>query len=387
MDMNMATRNSTLALVGLASLAIYVLACTSFSPDGTKILYPSYDPAVTNFSVACYDLQAKRSDNLFTFALPEGKPAMIRSQWLPDGKGVALLCRPDDDKQLLAVILPLSGGRQTTRCFALPETSDSESSMVLPLPVTDPFLFVMGDPLVRLNWRTGEIKTNHFEGSLRLLTQGQAVFYLAESAGTNAPCVFGRLDPKTMTLAPLFTVEMLSGKAGKDLGFFLAADPQAQRLALVDKVGNQFSLLICSKQGLDKQILLGTEDSFGTPGNLVWSPDGRRVYGAYHRIKGESAQYGLAEIPLDGSAIRFVPVLNLPTKSLKKQQADVDVLFYFQIAVSPNGRTAAVASTYITDLIGDAQLRQEAAGLYLIDLSRASRKLTKVPVPTPAWTP
>jgi hypothetical protein len=383
--MKTTTRNSMLALVGLASLAIYVLACTSFSPDGTKILYPSYDPAITNFSVAIYDLNARKSETLFTFSMPESKPTFIRAQWLPDGKAAALLVWPDGDSGSLAVILPVSGRRQPTRFFVLPAggKSDSEAAMVLPLPVTDQYLFGMGDPLVRLNWITGEIKTNHFDPSPRLLSQGKAIFYLTEQAGTNIPCEFGRLDPETMTLNPLFKIPPQNGHAKQDLGIFMAVDSSARRVAVMDKVDDQFNLLICSQQGLEKKISLGSEGEFGTPGNLVWSPDGRRIYAAYHRGKGESAQYGLAEIPLDGSAVRSVPILDLPAKAMKSRQV-TESIFYFQIAVSPNGRKAAVASTYLTDFIEDAQLRQEACGLYLIDLSHAARKITKVPVPVPA---
>ncbi len=32
-------RNAGLALVGLLALTIYILACSSFSPDDTKVLY------------------------------------------------------------------------------------------------------------------------------------------------------------------------------------------------------------------------------------------------------------------------------------------------------------------------------------------------------------
>ena len=58
-------RNAALALVGLLALTIYILACTSFSPDDTKVLYPSFDQATGAIGMAVYDREARTSETLF----------------------------------------------------------------------------------------------------------------------------------------------------------------------------------------------------------------------------------------------------------------------------------------------------------------------------------
>ena len=56
---NPKTRNTALALVGLLALSIYILACTSFSPDDTKVLYPAFDAPSGAIGMAVYDREAR----------------------------------------------------------------------------------------------------------------------------------------------------------------------------------------------------------------------------------------------------------------------------------------------------------------------------------------
>ena len=37
------SRDTALALLGMLSLAVYILACTSFSPNDRQVLYPAFD--------------------------------------------------------------------------------------------------------------------------------------------------------------------------------------------------------------------------------------------------------------------------------------------------------------------------------------------------------
>ena len=52
-----------LAGIGVASLLVYVLACsTAFSPDDRQVLYPSFDPQSGALSIALYDRNTGRSE-------------------------------------------------------------------------------------------------------------------------------------------------------------------------------------------------------------------------------------------------------------------------------------------------------------------------------------
>src|ERR1039458_10130907 len=91
------TRNITLALVGLLALSIYILACTSFSPDDTKILYPAFDAPSGAIGLAVYDREARSSEMLF---LPVGyesgesnivtAASILRAEWLANGRDIVV---------------------------------------------------------------------------------------------------------------------------------------------------------------------------------------------------------------------------------------------------------------------------------------------------------
>ena len=91
------TRNAVLALFGLPALSVYILACTSFSPDDTKILYPAFDAPSGAIGMAAYDRQAQASELLFlpiAYQSAESNivvaPSVMRAEWLPNGRDILL---------------------------------------------------------------------------------------------------------------------------------------------------------------------------------------------------------------------------------------------------------------------------------------------------------
>ena len=89
------TRNAILALIGLAALSVYILACTSFSPDDSKVLYPAFDAESGAVGMAVYDRAAGRSDMVLvpmTYDIGETnaavEPKLMRGQWLGDGRNI-----------------------------------------------------------------------------------------------------------------------------------------------------------------------------------------------------------------------------------------------------------------------------------------------------------
>src|SRR5947208_2369397 len=90
-------RNWFYGLIGLLAWGLCILACTSFSPDDKKVLYPAFDAATGTPGVAIFDRETQKSTMLFVPIAYEPsdtnvviKPQFVRSQWLPDGKSVLL---------------------------------------------------------------------------------------------------------------------------------------------------------------------------------------------------------------------------------------------------------------------------------------------------------
>ena len=95
----MRTRNVVLSTIGAVAWLLYVLACgASFSPDDSKVLFPSVDPATGATVVAMYDRTVRTTRALLTLATPSRSSDMVpvRAVWTPDGSRVVALWGEDD---------------------------------------------------------------------------------------------------------------------------------------------------------------------------------------------------------------------------------------------------------------------------------------------------
>ena len=84
---------------------------------------------------------------------------------------------------------------------------------------------------------------------------------------------------------------------------------------------------------------------------------------------------GVLELSLSGEVLHEIPFLWLEGKEDKETKMD-DVMPFFQIALSPDGKVMA-ASTALFDL------KKEDRALFLADLESPERKVTKISVPVP----
>jgi hypothetical protein len=64
---------------------------------------------------------------------------------------------------------------------------------------------------------------------------------------------------------------------------------------------------------------------------------------------------------------------------------DEALAYYFQAAISHDGKTAAIPSTYLA--CTEEEFKPADCALFLVDLSDAKWKVTKVPIPMPAKRP
>ena len=236
-----------------------------------------------------------------------------------------------------------------------------------------------GSQVLRLDLESGEVKTNEVEGEILLLGQRERIYYLRELSAADASeqprLEVGRLDSKNLTCVPLFQTPQ---KSGGDIRNF-AVSRDGSRVALLGGTEDAPAFLIFDGKDLTRTVLLAAKGDKLTPGNFVWSSDGSTLYAAYVKSQGtgESHACGVLEVPLDGRPARQLPLFNLA--------GSVDEIdpYLFQIDLSHDGKTLATCSSYLS-LDDDKKLKPEDVALYLIDLSRPDRKVTKVPVSGPA---
>jgi hypothetical protein len=382
-------RNAVLALAGLLALTLYILACTSFSPDDTKVLYPTFDPSSGAVGIAVYDRETGRSETLFVPVAYEGKetntitPLLLRSQWLADGRNIVLAWPAGDgDNGLNLAMLPWPA-RAPVRLFSLPSVEQPGSRLMFPLCIVGHRLFVMetDSQVLRVDLRTGDLARHKFDtdsGKLSLLEapDGSGVLYLAENDQSGKKYTFGRLNLDMLALMPLmtFTNEPAPGS-------FLAFDGRAQRVAFVQEHDDQRQLLVLEKGAPVFTRPLGAKGEKRDFGSAAFSPRGDAICASFAHIPkgGTNASYGLVEIPLSDAPVRQVTLL-----STAESGDDANALL-FQAGISHDGATAAAASTYLACQI--KELKPEDCALFLVDLKDPELKAAKVPIPMPPRRP
>jgi hypothetical protein len=380
------TRNAWFGLIGLAALVIYVIACTSFSPDGSKVLFPTFEAKTGHLAIGLYDRQSGKTENVFVAGAAgqtgEDKEAwaLLRPLWSPDGKRALVLVdadREDENGKLSLVVVPL-GAKEPVRLIWLPETKGKVANLITPPPILGRYMFLGGDPLARLDLESGEVKTNYCGGAY-LTAHGGQVYYLAD--GHEDDYVVGKVDAEKLTLSPIVELKK------KDVGA-LADDLEKQgtiSLPLVSKDGSRVvlvcrdsetnSIVVYRGKELEKRVSWGPKAERVFLGNLEWGPDEQRVYTVYAReLKADEPlmELGLADIPLNGGPPQRVPLCQVADKQAP--------LAYFQFALSPDGKTAAVASTYLAQ---EESFKPADCALFLVDLGSPEHKVNKIPIAVP----
>ena len=370
------TRDVFLTCIGFAAWLLYTLACASFSPDDSKILFPSNEAKTGTPSVAVYDRATRTTRTVYAFHSPELRSsdgqAWMRSVWTPDGKRIVTMWPVDKDMMLL--VLPF-GGSGTTRFMLIKAThADMPSVFAAPPPIVGSSLLLGSDDgIVRVDLETGEQQTVEATGSPMLSAGPGRAFYLRKAkvpGSESEQAEVGTVDPKTLALTPLFQ----SKEAAGDEVFAISRD--GSRAALTNASRAQVLLFV---NGQLRRTVPIANDGGMMLGAMQWSPNGATLYAVFRRTTAESThQFGVMEIPAETGAPREVPLF-----VVHGRLEDGEVLT-FQLDVSHDGKTLAAASTYLQTppgKEGPPRLRPEDLALYLIDVSRPDRKVTKVPIP------
>ena len=399
-----------LALLALAALAMYVLACrSSFSPDGSKILVTAVGGPYQQGHLLVYDRKAATWTPLLTVARMRGGDSVPIpvALWSGDGKEVVATWASDKDK-LTVSVLPV-GGAGPTRLYEL-EVDESESDGALmttavPPVLHDRNLLFGGESITVLNLESGQVDrqvlpgnevTNAPKQAIYLVGQGKEVHYLM---GGGATVEAGRLDLadlKHLHLSPQLQLEAAKGDGSP----FLAVTANGTRIAMTTGNADAQNLQIYHRSQLERTFPFGADTNHGIIlGNLVWAPDGRTLYAAgfkalkagpiakalhagYQALRAVGfnpneprpldLEMSLCEIPLDGRPIRETPLFRLACAR------DETFRLLYQVALSPDGRTIAA-----TDGFSDMNDRSRKANLalYLVDVAGKARPVTRIPIP------
>ncbi len=374
-------RNAALPLVGLLALLIYILACTSFSPDDKKILFPTFDVRGA-IGMAVYDRDTRRAESLYVPANLEigtnlAMPSSVRGTWLPDGRNIVIASALEASKDQLEVTVVPTDGRGTVRSYRIFGVEEPGMSLMLaPCVSGNRFFFKSGsDRIDRLDLRTGELKGREVTGASQNFNlypspDGQGLFYVWE---TNNVVVFGRVDPEQLTLTPLMNLPNRLPD-----GAFFAYNAAGTQLAFVDKGDNDELRCVLMEKGKTrftrKLDLVKAKLAFG---NAILSPRGDKVWAAFSReMAADRIACGLMEIPLSEAPIREKVLLPEVSSTSDAYQ------YYWQLGVSHDGKTAAVSSAYLA--CADEKFKAEDCALFIVDLADREWKVTKAPIPLPA---
>jgi len=377
-------RNSLLAAIGLAALLIYILACTSFSPDDSKVAYPAFDAKSGAVCVSVYDRKNGTSDEIFAVASikdaqPSNRePCLLRPQWLPDGRHI-LVTFPEEKSLTLAMLS--YGVREPVRLFSLPELNDAAPLLMMPLPIISSRVFfsVEEKSVARVDLVTGEIQTREFTNTVNVYSSadGRALLVIEEVKGDEPGTVLSRMNPETLALQPVMRWTNQVADGG-----FLAFNRDGSKVAFIEERGEGLSVTVVGggKVEVSRPIELRDEKLAFSP-VAAFSPKDDCVYAAFRRAPEAetNASYGIVEFPLSGAPPRWTTLLTASGKG--KGEA----VMFFQPTLSHDGRTLAVASTYL--LLQDQTIKPEDCALFLVDLSTPHRRVTKVKIQLPSERP
>lgn len=380
--------NSVLAMLGLAGLTIYIIACGSgpaFSPDDTKVLLPSVDPKTRDLGVSIYDRNTRKLDQVFVYHAvadldnPDKEKAPLRPLWTPDGKNVVVVW-PGRDKQddtLNLAVLPLTG-KGTTRVWTIDGIKDAREKLIA---LGGAGLFVVADSnrVVRIDLATGQIKSHFCQGqNIQLYPsfRGDTVYYSAEQPATKGRTEIGRLDPDSFRQTRLWEMEGTGPGERRDQKWLAAFSRDGRQAAVLPREGTNLSVRLLGRAEGEHVLPLKFEDEQLEFGNACFSAQSDFLYVSCASTRGTNYTYGFLEIPLDGKPVRRTTLLSGPSTDLEGAVA------YCQIDLSHDGKTLAACST-IFALAEKSPPKPEDCALFLVDLTKPEHKITKVPVPSP----
>jgi hypothetical protein len=380
--------DSRVALIGLGSLLIYVLACTSFSPDDSKVLYPTVDANSGRPAVGVYDRKTGKSEILFQPIIQNldeldfARICLLRPQWLDEGHSFLATWQSgteNQDTSLNLAVVPYDRPR-ATRTFQFSRLGeDGEAAFYYwPLPVVGSTAFLKGESnnVIRVNLETGELRRQESQKDLILLPSpdNDRLFYVSGVDGTNTPTEFGLLNVETFARTPLVQIK---GDKVNMMSFALSRDAKTFAYGVENEYPPVIHLVEAGWPA--RTLSLASLGENAAVNVAQFSPKGDVIYGSFKQsTQKTNVAYGFVEIPVDGSPIRKTILIN---DAEKEGGEDKSMFASFQVNISHDGKTLAVESLWLA--YDEHVLKADDCALFLVDLGDPLRKVTKVLIPLP----
>ncbi|MFO1402416.1 MAG: hypothetical protein U1F30_14595 [Steroidobacteraceae bacterium] len=377
--MHTRVRDAIAAVAGVLALACYILACgPAFSPDDSRLLFASNDPAGEHLVMALYDRRTRTSRPLLV--LPIGSTDSFNAYaWTPDGReALALWMDADDALQVAAV--PLHDAATVRRLRIDAVIGDDVLEYAWHPVVVGGQLYLGGNGHVWcIDLLHGGVRSLEVAGQPRLVAANGRIFYaraLPPAADGRKRVEVGRLDAGPLALVPQFFAD----GAGHEV---FAVSMDGTRVAL-DVADSDTARLLVFERGVPQRTLdvraAAPELEFAAMPQ--WSADATRLYATYRRpLDGQRNEYGVLELPANGGAPRLQVLL-----------ATGRANGVMPVDISHDGRTLATTSTFLQKPLAESQgigavgLDARDLALFLVDLGDARHRVTRIPIP-PAGRP
>lgn len=332
----------------------------AWSPDGRHVVYVSVRNQ--NWFVACYEMATGKHERLLTAPTRNRIHAVT---WSPDGKQVVAISHDSSHPRSISahhLTFPRQGPAKTDK-RELAHVRDDGA-----LVHDGTGLWLLHNELIR--WRGDSVRTvktrkEEVVTPLGPVANGIA-YYSLQTTERPFPWELGTLDLQTLERTVRYTQEH-PAFAGYLVDDRVAFAPDGRRVAVTayDPNAEQYELLIVDGDEVLSKLPIGNTATARSH-DLAWSRDGARVFAYVYRTQpNRDVQHTLMEAAFSGSATRETPLFT--------QASNMDVRESHGLAISPDGRTAAL------------QVRPGAKGppqLCLVDLTGRERKVTMLdPLP------
>ena len=360
-----------LGLLGILGMLASMLACRpSWSPDGSKILFPYYDPETHDVGVALYDRATGKARSLFARQSARWDDRVVIGQWERGGERAVLF---SGERELLT--LPVDSPRPARRI----EVPSGVLCGAGPWPVVKDHLFCCGARVFRIGLLDGTVISRGYEGvdKTMLLGDGQTILYLRfmDKEPDFIGYELGRLDAESLDTNRLLRISMeaLEAHGIQELEGSIAFEPEGDRLAMTATTERGPVVVVLGMDGIESIVVPALPVEAYKLGNVEWARDSERLFAAASSYGPEhgTTELSLAEISLADGESKLYPIVQI-----RKAYAFFEP-FEIQIALSPDGATIAVATTYLDD----GEVATEDRGLYLLALDEPEKAVTKVPWP------